>query len=125
MTNLKKIAELNEIWYILIASSNVGHKDRDCHFYITQTFSYGKPGQWTVAHHGYIIHNYEETTWDSYEECQVELIELLKTSILDELSWYIEHYGDPEWDQHEKYNLEQLEELKKKVLKLVPDAEED
>jgi hypothetical protein len=121
MTNLDKIAGLNEIWYALIVSSNVGHKDRDCHFYITQTFSYGKPGQWTVAHHGYVNPGYEETSFDTYEECQVELIKLLKNSILDELSWYIEHYDDPEWDQHEKYNLEQLEDTKNKVLDIVPE----
>jgi hypothetical protein len=118
MTNLDKIANLNEIWYGFLC----GHyKDRDCHFYITQTFSYGKPGQWTVAHHGYVNPRYEETSFDTYEECQVELIKLLKNSILDELAWYVEHYGDPEWDQHEKYNLEQLEDITKKVLELVPD----
>jgi len=118
MTNLDKIADLNEIWYGLLC----GHyKDRDCHFYITQTFSYGGKGQWTVAHHGYVIHNYEETSFDTYEECQVELIKLLKDSILEEVSWYIEHYGDPEWDQHNKCNLEQLEDIKKRVLEIAPE----
>jgi hypothetical protein len=121
MTNLEKIAELNEIWYSSILGGGSGHKDRDCHFYITQSFSYGKPGQWSVAHHGYINHSYEDTVWNSYEEAQLELIKLLKYSILEEVNWYLEHYGDPDWDQHEKYNLEQLEELKKKVLEIASD----
>jgi hypothetical protein len=121
MTNLDKIAELNEIWYMSILGGGSGHKDRDCHFYITQIFSYGGIGKWTVAHHGYINHHYQETEWDTYEECQVELIKLLKYSILEELNWYIEHYGDPEWDQHNNYNKEQLEDLKKKVLEIAPD----
>jgi hypothetical protein len=113
MTNLEKINKLNEIWYNLLS----GHfKDRDCHFYITQTFSYGQKGQWTVAHHGYINHKYEETSFDTYEECQVEMIILLKDSIIEEASWYIEHYGDPDWDQHPKYGIDDLEEIITRVM---------
>lgn len=122
MTNLEKIAELNEIWYSSILGGGSGmHKDRDCHFYITQSFSYGQPGQWAVQHHGYINHKYEETSFDTYEECQIELIKLLKDSIIEEVSWYLEHYGDPEWDQHTKYDKEQLEDIKKKVLEITPE----
>ena len=116
MTNLEKIAYLNEIWYNLISSSDSGHKDRDCHFYISQTFSYGQKGQWTVAHHGYINHKYEETSFDTYEECQVEMINLLKNSIIEEASWYLEHYGDPDWDQHPKYGIDDLEEIITRVM---------
>jgi hypothetical protein len=119
MTNLEKINKLNEIWYSLISSSDSGHKDRDCHFYITQTFSYGQKGQWTVAHHGYINHKYEETSFDTYEECQVEMISLLKDSIIEEASWYLEHYGDPEWDQHPKYDREDLEEIITRVMLII------
>jgi hypothetical protein len=115
MTNLEKIAELNEFWYGLLCDH---YKDRDCHFYITQSFSYGKPGQWSVAHHGYINHSYEETVWNSYEEAQLELIKLLKDSILEEVSWYLEHYGDPDWDQHPKYDKEDLEEIATRVMLL-------
>jgi hypothetical protein len=118
MNNHNKIADLNHIWYNLISSEY--SKDRDCHFYITLAFSYGQKGQWTVAHHGYINHHYQETEWDTYEECQVELIKLLKYSILEELNWYLEHYGDTDWDQHTKYNKEQLEDIKKKVLEIAP-----
>lgn len=101
MTNLEKIAALNEIWYSLLS----GHyKDRDCHFYITQTFSYGQKGKWTVAHHGYVNHSYEETEWETYEECQQELINLLYESIKVEVQWYLDHYGDLDWDQHPKYD---------------------
>ena len=115
MTNLEKIAKLNEIWYGLLCD----HKDRDCHFYITQTFSYGQKGQWTVAHHGYINHKYEETSFDTYEECQIELIKLLGDSIISEVDWYLEHYGDPEWDQHPKYDREDLEEIITRVMLII------
>ena len=121
MTNLEKISKLNSIWYYdIISGSECGCKDRDCHFYITQTFSYGDKVSYAVAHHGYINHHYQETEWDSYEECQLELIKLLKYSILEEVNWYLEHYGDPDWDQH-KYNKEQLEDIKRKVLEIAPD----
>jgi len=116
MNNLEKIASLNEIWYDFIGHCH--HKDRDCHFYITQTFSYGGKGKWTVAHHGYINHRYEEQEFDSYEECQVELIKLLCDSILEEVEWYLnlpkpETMGD--YDDHPRYNKKDLEEIINKV----------
>jgi hypothetical protein len=114
MTNLEKINKLNEIWYNACCVDYF--KDRDCHFYITQTFSYGGNGKWTVQHYGYINHKYEETTWDSYEECQIELIKLLQDSIIRELEFYLEHYGDPDWDQHPKYGIDDLEELITRVM---------
>ena len=119
MTNLEKISKLNEIWYSLISSSDSGHKDRDCHFYITQTFSYGQKGQWTVAHHGYINHKYEETSFNTYEECQVEMIDLLKNSIIEEASWYLEHYGDSNYDQHPRYDKDDLEEIITRAMLIV------
>jgi len=119
MTNLDKISSLNEIWYDACCVDY--HKDRDCHFYITQSFSYGDTGKWSVSHYGYINSHYQETEWETYVECQVELIELIKHSILEQLNHYIEKYGDLEYDQHIKYNKDELEEIKKKVLEIAPD----
>ena len=119
MTNLEKIIELNKIWYPLITCDH--HKSSDVHFYIITDFHFGEKVSYTVEHKGYIVHNYENSEWDTQEEAEIELIRLLSESILREVEWYLEHYGDPDWDQHEKYNFEQLEELKKKVLDIAPD----
>jgi len=119
MASQEKIIKLNKIWYSLVACEH--HKERDVHFYIIIDYHYGDRVTYTVEHKGYINHHYQETEWDSYEECQVELIKLLKYSILEELNWYLEHYGDTEWDQHTKYNKEQLEDIKRKVLDTLPD----
>lgn len=109
MDNLEKILTLNTIWYDVIGGE--AHKERDVHFYIITDFHYGEKVSYIVEHKGYIVHNYESSEWDTQEEAELELIKLLKESIIQELNWYIEHYGDPEWDQHGRYNLEQLNEI--------------
>ena len=118
MTNHQKILALNALWYPLITCDH--HKSRDVHFYIITDFHYGEKVSYTVEHKGYIVHNYENSEWDTQEEAELELIKLLKESILQEVEWYLEHYGDPDWDQHNRYDNEQLKEIKKAVLKIAP-----
>ena len=80
MTNLEKIAYLNEIWYNLISSSDSGHKDRDCHWYIETKWSYGYEPTYTVHHYGYILDKIEEEC-ESYEKALIVLRDILKERI--------------------------------------------
>ena len=43
------------------------HKDRDCHFYIQQQYSYGRPPVWSVVHDGY-LYDTEPQEYDTYAE---------------------------------------------------------
>lgn len=91
MTNEEKIIKLNELWYDLIGQEH--HKDRDCHFYLTQRFSYGNQVSYIVEHNGYINSDYgylNQTTWDTLEKAQEELIRLIYEMVNEETNWFIE-----------------------------------
>jgi hypothetical protein len=47
------MTELSALWFAY-ATSEGGHKDRDCHFVVEQYFSYGDEPYWTAYHAGYI-----------------------------------------------------------------------
>jgi len=119
MTNHEKILALNKLWYDIICSEH--HKERDVHFYIITDFHYGEKVSYTVEHKGYIVHNYENSEWDTQEEAELELIRLLSESILGEVSWYLDHYGDPNWDQHPRFSKEDLQEIITRVMLITKD----
>lgn len=52
-TALDLMAELGAIWYE-IATNGEGHKDRDCHFVVECSFSYGEPAYFEARHYGYV-----------------------------------------------------------------------
>lgn len=47
------MTELGAIWYEVVTNGD-GHKDRDCHFTIECSFSYGKGPKFSAAHFGYV-----------------------------------------------------------------------
>lgn len=48
---MKTLTELTAQYYDLIGKDH--HKDRDCHFYIEKTYSYGREPYWQFNHQGY------------------------------------------------------------------------
>ena len=64
METIQRITELATEWYRLIGSDH--HKDRDCHWHITTTWSYSQPPTYTVEHNGYIGDNIS-ITCESYD----------------------------------------------------------
>lgn len=117
MTNTDRIIELNTIWYELICSEY--HKDRDCHFRISQHFFYGDQVEWEVEHCGYILHDLDNVVFSTKEEAENHLIDkILKYGILQEIDFYIEHYGEEGWDQHARYDINKLKDLRERTLKI-------
>lgn len=92
------IEKLTSIWYELVSIDH--HKDRDCHFYINKTFSYGKPANYTVEHNGYISELPTDLIWRKFptiEGAQEALIKFLEDEISDQLKGYrgmTEEYDD-------------------------------
>lgn len=76
---INEITKLTEEWYFLIGKDH--HKDRDCHWYIETKWSYGFPPVYTVQHHGYILHDFEDIECSSYEEALIKLKETLTYEI--------------------------------------------
>jgi hypothetical protein len=75
MTLEEEIVELTDRWYRYVGMDH--HKDRDCHWYITKTYSYGQEPYWVASHHGY-----RSETWYS-PKCGTE--ELAETILRDKL----------------------------------------
>jgi hypothetical protein len=68
---IEEITKLTNEWYILIGPTH--HKDKCCHWYIETKWSYGQPPKYSVQHHGYILHDFDEIKCSSYEEALIVL----------------------------------------------------
>lgn len=77
MTNEEKILKLSSLWYNLLIDH---HKDRDCHFEIIKTYSYGYEISYTVQHFGYIYKEFHRN-FDNQEDAEKWLINKLKIMI--------------------------------------------
>lgn len=98
----EEIIKLTKLWYLLVGLDH--HKDRDCHWIINTTYSYGEPPIFEIEHNGYV---YEEISrsFDSYEDAESGLIEELKMAIEKEKEWAERVIKEPEkWDKDQVEN---------------------
>ena len=85
MTPLEEeITKLSYIWYRFVGLDH--HKDRDCHWYIQQYYSYGQPPYFQAQHWGYHT-EFEGTKCTTIEEAQEELRDRLLLEIHDAKKW--------------------------------------
>ncbi len=70
------------LWYVC----QDHHKDRDCHFYIQKSWSYGEFKGYCVVHHGYVNQENEGYSeyFQTYAEAENHLALLLKEWIKEE-----------------------------------------
>lgn len=116
----KQFIELTNFWYNYVAQDH--HKDKDCHFYVNQVFSYGQEPYWRIEHYGYIQELHKglaDTKYLSYEAA----FNTLHTWLLDEVKDVIRFYKDYEpkpslggWDD---YNHEGVKKLANKNLHII------
>ena len=72
------------------------HKDRDCHWNITQSWSYGNFADFRLTHQGYIYKNVDETYF-TYEDALAALNAHLQIAINEQLEYakqVIDHPDD-------------------------------
>lgn len=74
----EEIVRLTDIWYTYVSMDH--HKDRDCHWYISTEFSYGKEPTYRVHHDGY-IGDRMYCKCPTYEKALEQLLWQLQTSI--------------------------------------------
>ena len=94
-----EIIKMTKLWYEYVSMDH--HKDNDCHWYITKTFSYGKSPIWTVSHYGYIYEG-KELNATSYIDALKKLRSLITTAFSKELDWALDvskNYSD--WDEYQ------------------------
>lgn len=85
METTNKIVELSKLWYKIISIDH--HKDRDCHWYITQDFAYGEKPSYLVSHTGYIFDEEIDRKFASYPAAVHFLEDTLQKAISKERSW--------------------------------------
>ena len=76
---INEITKLTEEWYHLIGPDH--HKDRDCHWHINTTWSYGNSPVYVIEHFGYIIDDHVIQACATYEDALKTLNILLKKEI--------------------------------------------
>lgn len=92
---LAQIHEMTQIWYEYVGLDH--HKDRDCHWYITQEWSYGNKPEWRVQHFGYIADDFDFSA-ESYETALARLHKELNRMIVSEYHQCVERATDKdEW----------------------------
>ena len=104
--NKREITRLTKIWYEYV--SNDHHKDRDCHFYISKTWSYGNKPKYIVEHFGYIG---EECNIEcnSFQKAHKILLEQLVKMIKQEQEWAKTVKKNPdEWDSLQNKQAEYI-----------------
>lgn len=112
-----KIVGLTKIWYEIVSLDH--HKDRDCHWYITEEFSYGNVPVFSVEHYGYC---YDEVIQEfkRYGEAVKFLLQTIKSAIRAEQIWALDVIEMPKgWDKVDitraKKTIKLIEKMKEVV----------
>jgi len=79
MTLEEEIVSLTQKWYRYVNLDY--HKDRDCHWYITKTYSYGEEAYYEAHHSGYILDGWTSPRCGTEEMASTLLRDKLKNEI--------------------------------------------
>lgn len=96
-----EITRLSEIWYALVNLDH--HKDRDCHWQIETTWSYGDGPKFTVYHEGY-VHERVNRRYPTLRRAMVGLRDEIQGAIDGIRKWAreaLEHPDDYDWSHAE------------------------
>lgn len=115
MTLEEEIIMLTEKWYRYVNLDH--HKDRDCHWYITKTYSYGDEAYYEASHSGYILDHWTSPRCSTEEMAAT----LLRDKLKNEINGAIMHLQDVlkdkdalDWFGSTKEDIEKLiKELQK------------
>ena len=113
MTLKEEITELTAKWFKYVNLDH--HKDRDCHWYITQTYSYGEEPYYEAHHSGYLLDHWTSPRCGTEEMAST----LLRDKLKRELHGAVIHLKDAlaeqdvlDWLMHTREDIEKLiEEL--------------
>lgn len=107
----EEILRLTKFWYQYVSLNH--HKDRDCHFYINEVWSYGELPKYRVEHHGYIADEVEEIICATHQGAEEELIKLIYKLIEDEKEWATKVLSEPDnWDNSQVQQAVMITNLK-------------
>lgn len=113
-SDMNKILKLTQLWYEMVGMNH--HKDRDCHWTITETWSYGDEPYYEVDHYGYGGDEVHEK-FESIEDARIGLEKAIEEAFQKELIWANEVVStEHDWDEQQikqaKRIIEICDELK-------------
>jgi hypothetical protein len=104
MTLEEEITKLTDIWYEYINQDH--HKDRDCHWYIHKTWSYGEEPYYIAYHYGYILDHWTSPRCATEEMASTLLRDKLKRELKDAIK---QLSGTEYWDENDKVGFPSYE----------------
>ena len=114
MTLEEEIIDLTDKWYRYVGMDH--HKDRDCHWYITKTYSYGQEPYWMASHHGYRSEVWYSPKCDTEELAETLLRDKIK-KLVEEAIWYLKR------DLDDQDALDWMVKTKKQVEQMIKELE--
>ena len=105
----EEITILTQKWYKYVNLDH--HKDRDCHWYITKTYSYGDEAYYEAHHSGYILDHWTSPRCGTSEMAST----LLRDKLRNEVNGAIMHLKNIceddealEWLGHKQEHIKNL-----------------
>lgn len=99
--NQDEIVKLTQAWYELVSIDH--HKDRDCHWVIEVTYSYGKSPSYVVVHNGYVYDKPVNIPCSSLYAAEKTLIRVLRKALRNQREEAREvAEADWDWDDAKK-----------------------
>ena len=93
----KELIALTKFWYDFVSCDH--HKDRDCHFYVSKTWSYAQEPVYRAEHYGYMARDFEGGSFETYEEALDCLLEFLRSEVKNVYENIPSNWDDEkEWD---------------------------
>lgn len=105
--------ELTKFWYEYVSCDH--HKDRDCHFYVNQVWSYGQPFYYRIEHYGYMAELPDEIgneRFESYELAHARLEQWLDKEVREVISFYKDYVPKESDDYNHKGVMEVCQKYK-------------
>ncbi len=86
-----------DAWYGYVNQDH--HKDRDCHFYITKTWSYGEKPTYEASHWGYVGDVFSGK-FDTHKDAMTFMMNEIKNMLRKQKEWSDMVLADEkEWDE--------------------------
>lgn len=113
MTLQEEITELTAKWMKYVSLDH--HKDRDCHWYITQTYSYGEEPYYEAHHSGYILDHWTSPRCGTAEMASTLLRDKLKRELNEAVISLKDAITNPESLEWLNITESEAKELIKKI----------
>lgn len=110
---IDEITAMTKAWYEYVSGDH--HKDRDCHWYIEQSWDYGETPTWTIKHYGYIFHKGKDGETQckgkTHKDALCDLRKLIRKAFLSEINFANGVIICPE--DYDNFQIKQAKEAKR------------